>query len=452
MRKLNMTGTVLKAMGVFSGVQMANIGCSVVRTKLVALWIGAAGVGLFGIYNSAIDMISTLTMLSIGVSAVRDLASEKEQERIDYVAALIRRWGVILGVLGMAVMFLGAPLLSRLSFDDGEHAAMFRWLSPVVLLLALSSTRQAVLQGLRRLKQLARASVIGAVAGVALSIPLFYWLRLDGVVPSIAVSAFALFVAVWFNSRTTSAKSGRKSLTWSELWNDGRGFIALGALMTVSNFATMLSNYAFISWLNVNAGTETTGLFQAGYTLFNRYIGLVFTAISVEFYPRLSSVAWSRRRSSVFVGHEMSLVMIVLAIALAVFIPALPLVVRILYSADFLPIVPFVAVAICGTVLRGLSWCMAFTMLARGDGRAYLSTEILSAVLYFGLNVVAYTRWGLIGLGYAYVVWYALYAVAVAIVYRFRYGLHLQRRPLLLSLGAFALSALIATILLTIIQ
>ncbi|MCF0213294.1 MAG: O-antigen translocase, partial [Muribaculaceae bacterium] len=222
--------------------------------------------------------------------------------------------------------------------------------------------------------------------------------------------------------------------------------------MTVSNFATMLSNYAFISWLNVNAGTETTGLFQAGYTLFNRYIGLVFTAISVEFYPRLSSVAWSRRRSSVFVGHEMSLVMIVLAIALAVFIPALPLVVRILYSADFLPIVPFVAVAICGTVLRGLSWCMAFTMLARGDGRAYLSTEILSAVLYFGLNVVAYTRWGLIGLGYAYVVWYALYAVAVAIVYRFRYGLHLQRRPLLLSLGAFALSALIATILLTIIQ
>ncbi|MCF0219194.1 MAG: oligosaccharide flippase family protein [Muribaculaceae bacterium] len=438
-KRNRMTAVVLKAMGVFSGVQMANIGCSIVRTKLVALWIGAAGVGLFGIYNSAIDMISTLTLLSIGVSAVRDLAAEDERERISYVARIVKRWGLLLGLVGIAVMLIASPLLSRLSFGDSDHTAMFCLLSPVVLIMALTSTRQAVLQGLRQLKRLARASVIGAIAGVALSVPLFYWLRLDGIVPSIAIAAFALFVAVWFNSRRQGDDGSQKALTWRELWNGGRGFIALGILMTISNFATMLSNYAFISWLNVGEGTVTTGLFQAGFTLFNRYIGLIFTAISVEFYPRLSSVAKSRRRTSAFVSHELRLVSLILMCALAVFIPLLPWIVQLLYSEAFMQIVPFVSVAVCGTVLRALSWCMAFTMLARGDGKAYLATEITSAVLYFALNVLSFKLYGLIGLGYAYIVWYALYTLAVAAVYRYRYRLWLSPKALLLNLGVFCI-------------
>ncbi len=37
------TSKVLKALGVFGSVQVVTILCSVIRTKLVALWIGPAG-------------------------------------------------------------------------------------------------------------------------------------------------------------------------------------------------------------------------------------------------------------------------------------------------------------------------------------------------------------------------------------------------------------------------
>ena len=39
----------MKAMGIFGGVQMIGIICSIVRTKLVAMWIGPVGMGLFGL-------------------------------------------------------------------------------------------------------------------------------------------------------------------------------------------------------------------------------------------------------------------------------------------------------------------------------------------------------------------------------------------------------------------
>lgn len=47
---------ILKAMGIFGGVQVLTIICSIIRTKLVALWIGPFGVGLFGIYNQALEI------------------------------------------------------------------------------------------------------------------------------------------------------------------------------------------------------------------------------------------------------------------------------------------------------------------------------------------------------------------------------------------------------------
>ena len=53
--KKGLSSHVLKVMSLFSGLQMLNIVCSVVKMKLVALWLHASGVGLFGIYQSVID-------------------------------------------------------------------------------------------------------------------------------------------------------------------------------------------------------------------------------------------------------------------------------------------------------------------------------------------------------------------------------------------------------------
>lgn len=64
----------MKAMGIFGGVQMIGIICSIVRTKLVALWIGPVGVGLFGLFNQALDMLNTATNLGIRQSSVRDIS------------------------------------------------------------------------------------------------------------------------------------------------------------------------------------------------------------------------------------------------------------------------------------------------------------------------------------------------------------------------------------------
>ena len=65
---------IFKAMGIFGGTQMLTIICSIVRNKLVSVWLGPSGMGLFGLYNSAIDMINVFSNMGLRTSSVRDIS------------------------------------------------------------------------------------------------------------------------------------------------------------------------------------------------------------------------------------------------------------------------------------------------------------------------------------------------------------------------------------------
>lgn len=422
-KRSNISRMAMKAMGLFGGVQVIGILCSIVRTKLVALWIGPVGIGLFGLFNNALEMITTGTNLGIRSSSVRDISQAMEKRSPGVVARIVtvvRRWSMWLGLAGALLTLMLAPVLSQITFGDGDHIWGFVALSVAVLLQAITNGEYAVLQGTARLKRLASVTLWGTVVGLAVSVPLFYLLRDRSILPSIIAYAIALAGAAWlFRNRDYPAAN----VTRREVIDTGSGFVKLGIFMTLGNFAGILTSYVFNAWLNVNAGTEQVGFYQAGYTLINKYTGLILTALGMEYYPRLSKVAWSRLRLRAYVSQEINVAIAVMAPVVALFILLRELVVWLLYAPEFNVILSFVSWGLIGTIFRTLSWCLAFTILARGDGKTYLWTEVASAVINLGLNILFYRWWGLTGLGVAFLVSYVLYTGIVAVVYFKTYSL-----------------------------
>ena len=425
----NISRMAMKAMGLFGGVQVAGILCSIIRTKLVALWIGPVGIGLFGLFNNALEMISTGTNLGIRSSSVRDIsqAMDGDKSLVARMVTVVRKWSMWLGLAGALLTLMLAPLLSQVTFGDTQHIWGFVALSVAVLLQALTNGEYAVLQGTARLKRLASVTLWGTIAGLAVSIPLFYLLRERSILPSILAYAFALAIFAWlFRNREYPVAA----VSRSETFDMGKGFVRLGIYMTLGNFASILASYAFNAWLNVNAGTEQVGFYQAGYTLINKYTGLILTALGMEYYPRLAKVADSRLRLRAFVSQEINVAIAVMAPVVALFILLREVVVWLLYTPDFNVILTFVSWGMIGTVLRTLSWCLAFTILAKGDGKTYLWTEVASAIINLVLNIVFYRWWGLTGLGIAFLVSYLLYTLIIAVVYFKGYRLTVTRASL----------------------
>ena len=417
MKREGVSKVVLKAMGIFGGVQVLNILCSLIRNKLVAMWIGPAGVGLFGIFNQALEMLNTATNLGVRNSSVRDISQaveKRDSSMISRIITVVRRWSLWLGLGGALITMAIAPLLSRLTFGDFNHIWHYVALSAAVLFMALTNGEYAVLQGLSKLKKLARVTVSGTLGGLLISIPMFYFLREDSVLPSIIVYALCVMAAALF---TKDKEFSKAKVTSRETVSMGADFIKLGVFMTLGSFVAMLASYIFVSWLNITSGKETVGFYQAGYTLVDKYAGLVFVALGYEYYPRLARVAGSSMRLRVFVSNQINLSFMVLTPCLLAFILLRSHLVWLLYSKEFLVILTYISWGVVGTVLRATSWCLSFVMLAKGDGKIFLITESLDAVIGLTLNIVCFSLWGVDGLGFAYIAWFACYTIIVGVVY-----------------------------------
>ena len=440
-RHSTLSERVLKIMGIFSGVQIVSILCSIVRTKLVAVWLGPTGIGLFGLYNSALETIGSLSQMSMGIGVVRQLAVTPRQA-IPRLVRIIRRWGIALGIAGAFVTLALSPWLSRFTFGDSSHTPGFVALSAAVLMIAISNNESAVFQGMKQYAGLARATTGGVILGLAVSIPMYWFWGLDSIVPSLLAYAGATWLCRGVYRARVEGPVPRISAR--ETFTTGKTFAVLGIYITVTTFATNAVSYIFMSYLNMKAGTETAGFYQAGFTLVNRYVGLVLTAIGMEYLPRLSQGNASARRVRIFLSHEIILILLVMFPVVTLFVTADELIVRVLYDAEFLVMLPFITWAVIGTVFRAWSWCMAFVILARNDGKMFLITELASSVVAIALNIFFYDRWGIAGLGYAYTLWYIAYTLIVWAVCRRRYGMRLNPMAVRLPLTVFAVCVLAA--------
>lgn len=435
--KHSLTSRVLKALGIFGGIEVVTMACSVVRTKLVALWIGAAGVGVISLYNATMEMLRGMMQLNLRQSAVRQIAAASDEAKpVEIIAT--RSVGLIIGILTSIITAAIAPLLSRITFDSTEYTWGFVALAATMFATAVSAGRSAILQGLGNLRALARATMWASLVSTAAAIVLFYLFGAAAIVPVLVLFPFCTLFFLILQPCPKAACTIEKSV----ISQAARNIMKLGGWLTVAAGVTLVADYVLRVYLNFAGSIDTVGVFQAGYTIVNTYIGVAFTAISMEFYPRLSSTINRPYTTRILVAHEISLVTWIILPAVMVFLSADRLIVNILYSDAFTAIIPYMNIAVTATTLRGFSWCMAYVILAKGDGRAYVVTETLSCVVMLGAAIPLWHLWGYVGLGVAYLVEFAAYTIITGVACRVRYGLTMPRSVMLTGLGAPLLAGL----------
>lgn len=415
--------SIMKVAGLIGSLQVVNILCSILRSKLVALWMGPVGFGLFGIFNSAMEMTALVAQLGLRPSAVRELG-KADHGSVPALVKGIRRTALVLGCAGGLLTVACSPLLSRISFGDNSWWWAFAWLGVAVALLSVNNAEGAIFQGLSRFRKLARCSMYGSVGGCLVSIPMFYFWRLDSIIPSI----LAYIVCTWLALGVYREKieEPRGGLSWRDTAAMSRRLVTFGMYLTVMGVMNYGITYIFLGYLNHVADEAIVGYYHSGSTLINRYAALIITALSMEYLPRLSAHAHSRRRTELTVSNQMFLTMIALTGVLSVFVSLSPLVIEILYSSEFMPVLPFVVLAAAGTLVKAFAWCMSTVMMARGDGKIFLYTELISGVVNISLSIAGFHIGGFAGLGVAYVLWFGIYAAMVWYVYRIRYGMRLH--------------------------
>lgn len=393
----------------FGGVQVFNILIGIVRVKFVAILLGAAGVGIIGLLNAPLELIASITGLGIYVSAVRDISAADgtgNPSKVAWAVMILRRWAWITGLLGAVVTMALAPYLSQWSFGDREYTWSFVWLSITMLLGSISHAQTSTLQGTRRLNALAKSSVIGSALGLVTSIPLYYWYGIEGIVPAIVISSVTTLLLTWYF--VSKVKLEPVKMSFRQTITSGMGMVQLGVSLTVAGLIASFSRYVLNAYISNNGGVEMVGLYNAGWGVISQYTAVVFAAMATDYFPRLSAIHDDNQKVQELVRQQTETAVFILTPLLSLLIVMMPVVIRVLYTKEFLPMLTFANLTILGIHFKTLSWAMGYIYLVKSDGRLFLTLEIIAGSIILGLNLFCYSLYGLNGLGISFIIAYLL--------------------------------------------
>jgi len=401
---------ILKSSALVGGASAANIAIGIVRTKAMAILLGPAGFGLFGVYGSIATLTQSIASMGVNSSGVRQIAqatASDDGERIALTATVLRRTSVLLGLLGALFLVVFSRQISTLTFGTSAHWAAISLLSLVVFFQVVSAGQSALIQGLRRIYDLAKMNVLGGLYGTLFSILLVYFLRDKGVVPSLVVVALMTLALSWWYSRTVKIQT--VSMTAHRVWAEANDLLKLGFAFMAGALMTTGIAYAVRIILLRMVGFEATGFYQSAWTLGGLYVGFILQAMGADFYPRLSASAGDNTACNRLVNEQACIGLLLAGPGLLATLTFTPMVITIFYSAKFGAAVGVLRWICLGTTLQVITWPMSFIIVAKAWRVTYFVTELAWALASLGLAWVCVGAFGLNGAGIAFFASYLFY-------------------------------------------
>jgi PST family polysaccharide transporter len=418
-------GQILKSSALVGGSSVLSIGFRIVRTKAVAVMLGPTGVGLLGVFDSISELTRTVAGLGINTSGVRQIAEAMGAGDTSHLARTVttlRRVAFYSGAGGALLLLLFSRQVAILTFGNDQHAGAVAMLALAVFFADVSQGQAALVQGMRRIADLARMNVLGAFYGTIFSIPIIYYFREQGIVPSLVCVAGMSILTSWWYARKIRVE--RVVLDWRDTISQTSALLKLGVVLMLSSLMSMGTMYLVRiillrgEWPALMTGIEAAGFYQAAWAFGGLYTGFIIQAMGADFYPRLTAVANDHPQCNRLVNEQAEVGLLLAVPGVIATLTVAPLVLQMFYSAKFGPAVEILRWICLGMVLRVSSWPIGFVLLAKGERKIFFWVELVSNLIYLALIWAGIKTFGLQGTGIAFFSWYVITSVGLFLIVR----------------------------------
>jgi PST family polysaccharide transporter len=264
----------------------------------------------------------------------------------------------------------------------------------------MTAGHTALIQGLRRIGDLAKLSVYGSLVGVLAMILLVYFLREDGIALSLVIAAGFGLIFSWTFARRIREEPC--SLTRQEARASSISLLALGFVFMSSGFLMMGAAYAVRVIVIREAGLDAAGFYQAAWTLGGLYVGIILQAMGTDFYPRLTAAIADNRESNRLVNEQAEVSLLLAGPGVIATLALAPVLMVLFYSKEFIVAAELLQWLCLGMALRVITWPIGFIIVARGEKSIFLVTEAAWATVNVSLSWICIRRFGLEGAGVAF--------------------------------------------------
>lgn len=400
---------ILKSSSIVGGASLLTILIGLIKVKVLALLLGPSGIGFMGMLTTIMTAGATLFGMGLSISGVRELAlNRKDEDKLSDLREALFSANFLLGLIAIIFVYFFSEPLSNFFFKSREHSFSIFIIGFGVFFSLMLGSQNAVFQGLRKITELAKVKVIGALLSAIIG-SILVWNYGERGVPLFVISLpiISFLIAFFYICKLPRLNSfkidfSRLKLNWVSLFTLGFAFM-LTALMSIG--CQLAVRYI----VNLKLGIEAVGYFQAAWAISMTYITFVLGAMAADYYPRLAENIKEQSKSNKLVNEQTEFALLFSAPILILMLSFSPMVIGILYSNSFHASSNILKWQVLGDVFKVASWPLGFILLAKGYRKTFFLSELLWNSLYTALVYFYLDFFGVQVTGYAFAVSYFIY-------------------------------------------
>jgi O-antigen/teichoic acid export membrane protein len=405
---------IFRSSAITGGASIISMVIGIINVKVIAVLLGPVGVGLVGLYQNIVGVASTIAGCGLSRSGVRQLAATNgEAETLAIVRRALWLGNLLLGIFGMACLWLLRDPIAQLVFGTIEHSSSVGWLSLSVFFTLVTGSQTALLQGLRRIGDIAQVTVSSSIAASVVGVTAVYMLKEDGVIWFIVIApAVSILSASYFAARLPRL---HLPYEWSTIQQQWLVMLKIGLPLMAATLVTLITQLIVRSMILKDIGLDASGYFQAAWSVSMTYIGFVLGAMTTDYFPRLTESIGNREQAKRLVNEQAEMALLFAGPLIILMITLAPWLIRLLYSDGFEPAADILRWQALGDILKVASFPMGFILAATGRSNLTFLAEACWSITYISFVSIGMPIFGVISSGVGFLFAYAVLFIFVSV-------------------------------------
>lgn len=390
-----------------------------VSVKVVASIIGPAGVALVGQLNNFASIAMSLSSGGINNGITKYISEFKNDEGKvrTYLSTALSITVICSLCVGVAMILLNR-LLSKLILQTNDYWYVFLIFGVTILLYALNLMLLSVVNGFKDFKKYVKINIANSIVGLCFTLAFVLTLGLPGaLVSAVTYQSVMMFITLWMIRKSSWA-------TWSNFKERLNKLASKQyfkyTLMTLTTAAMVpISQLVLRSYVISEISPVEAGWWEAMNRLSNMYLMIITSSFTVYYMPRLSELSDKiELRREIFKAYKVILPILILGITVVYLFRHL--IIRILFTPEFLPMENLFIWQLIGDLFKICAWLLSFIMVAKAMTKEYITTEVIFAISYIVLSFIFMHLKGVVGITQAYLLNYIIYLLCMVGLFKTR--------------------------------
>jgi O-antigen/teichoic acid export membrane protein len=385
--------------------------------KIVAMTSGPTGLAQLGQFQ---NLVGILTILSGGMfyTGVTKLVSEHGEtfEKLLAIAHTVLKASVVGALIIGSLLFLFRDYFLEFFLKDIYLDWIFPALPLLIFLSVLNGLWLALLNGLRRIRELVLANILASVLTLIFVFLLAPRFGQKGIFISILLPPAIVIMIAFLTRFQRHHWTGifKKSLVFKPPYGELIRFAIMGL---VSAASAPIAQIIMREYLTETLSIADAGIWQGISRISEVYLLFITSSLSVYYLPKLAKTTDAASLKILTNSVLRLIIPVAVVLGLSIYILRDNLI-WLLFTHEFNSMRDLFLWQILGDLVKIVSWVFAFIILARGMVIQFIIGELLFNATYILIGMLIIPDSGLIGAVYAYGINYILYLLYVVIVVR----------------------------------